>query len=285
MKTPLKHILFILGILLLNQWIHFILKGVAFTLGPVRLELVFNTAFIFGLFNEASHLVRIVVNGVMLGILSIIACYFYEFLHPSLKKLRWGITILLSGIIGNGIEKLFYGYVWDFMSLNVGGLSKYYFNINDVIQIAGLILVVTEVFRNQHVIWFPAGGTKRKSTLIYKEIQLPMLWKVCGLIFIGSITQAILTVALVFPHLKRGTQDIQLLFYVCLFLLNIALIPLMGKYLLRELLRCLGPIYALERYLKNNDFEKELKFRKTDHFQSLESILNEVMKKKKNQKD
>lgn len=280
MKTPLKHILFILGVLLLNQVLHRVLTDVDFNIGILRLHLVFNAGFIFGLYNEASHLVRIVVNGVMLGILSIIACYFYEFLHPSLKKLRWGITLLLSGVIGNGLEKLFYGYVWDFVSLNVGPLSRYVFNINDGIQILGLAVISLEVFRHQDVIWFPTTNSKRKQTVIYKEIQFPILFKVSGLIFIGSVTQAILTIALVFPQLKRGSQDIQVLFYLGLFLLNLVLIPLMGKYLLRELQRCLGPIYALEKYLKSEDYEKELKFRKSDHFQSLEQAVNRLIKKK-----
>lgn len=280
MKSAFRHILFILTILVSNQCIHYVLKQQSFDLGLIRFSLVFNTGFIFGFFNEASHLVRIVVTGVLLGILSIVACYFYEFLHPSLKKLRWGITFLLTGVIGNGIEKLIYGYVWDFITIDIGFLSRFCFNVNDILQIIGLTVMMREIFRNQHIIWFPTENSKRKSTVIYKEIQLPILFKVSGLILIGSVTQGILTVALIFPHLKRGSQDVQVLFFLCLFLLNLALIPLMGKYLLRELLRCLGPIYALERYLKNEEFEKELRFRKTDHFQSLETALNKALSKK-----
>lgn len=277
MKNALKHLLFIIGILIINFTIKNILLKTNLDFGPIRISLVFNSGFIFGLYNEASYIVRIVVTAVMVGILSLIACYFYEFLHPSLKRLRWGITLCLSGVVGNSLEKLLYGYVWDFISINPTNIA---FNINDVLQILGLIILISEIFKNQHVIWFPEANRKRRITVVYKEIQLPILFKIMGLIFIGSITQAILTVALIFPHLKRGSQDVQVIFFLCLFLLNLAILPLLGRYLLKELLRCLGPIYALEKFLNNEQYEnKELKFRKTDHFQSLEEAFNKFLKK------
>jgi lipoprotein signal peptidase len=281
MKTVLKHVFFIMGILLFNFLIQDGLKANSLDLGIIKLSLVFNTGFIFGLFNEASSSIRIVLTSVMVGILVLLACYFYEFLHPSLKKLRWGITLTLAGIIGNGMEKLFYGHVWDFINLSLPYFSRFVFNLNDILQIIGLAILVYEIYSKQNVIWFREGEKMRKTTLIYRHVQLPILLKVMGLIFISSLTQAILTVALLFPELKRGSQDIQLVFFLCIFLLNLAILPLLGKYLLKELLRCLGPVFAMERLLNNEITDKtELKFRKTDHFQSLEVAFNEFLKKK-----
>jgi signal peptidase II len=285
-KNALKHIFFILSTIVLNFLIQTFLKQYNVQLGIFKLSLIFNAGFIFGLYNEASFIVRIVVTSVMVGMLTIVACYFYEFLHPSLNKLRWGITFTLAGVVGNGLEKLIYGYVWDFITIDLPLLSSFTFNINDLLQMIGLTILVIEIFRKQDVIWFPNVLNKRKITVIYRDIQLPILFKVMGLIFIGSLTQAILTVALLFPYLKRGSQDVQLLFFLSLLLVNLALLPLLGKYLLKELLRCLGPVFALERYLHNEaQQEKDLKFRKTDHFQNLETDFNHFVKKLKNKGD
>lgn len=280
MTTLLKHLSLLLGLLVLNFSLHLFLKGQSLDLGFLKISLVFNTGFIFGLYNEASAFIRIVVVSVLMGILSLIACYFYAFLHPQLKTLRWGITVTLAGIVGNGLEKLIYGYVWDYLNFNLPLLSQFTFNLNDLLQIIGLILMSREIFRKQDLIWFPDVSRRRKVFIIYRDVQLPFVYKVTGLIFIGSLTQGILTVALLFPHLKRGSQDMQVLFFLCLFLLNLGLLPLMGMFLLKELMRCLGPVYALEKYLKSEDVaQRELKFRKNDHFHSLAQAFNDFIHK------
>ena len=107
-----------------------------------------------------------------------------------------------------------------------------------------------------------------------------MVTKILGLVFIGSLTQGILAITLLFPQLRRGTQDVQVLFLLCLIILNVALLPIIGRFILHELFRSMGPIYALERYLKEGKIlEKPLKFRKNDHFKTLEDNFNEFIKK------
>jgi signal peptidase II len=281
MTNLLKHLSLLLGLLVLNFSFHFLLKGQNLDLGLLKIALVFNTGFIFGLYNEASSLIRIVFTSVFMGILSLIACYFYAFLHPQLKRLRWGITVTLAGILGNGLEKLIYGYVWDYLNLNLPFLSQFTFNLNDLLQIIGLILMATEIFHKQDLIWFPDVSRRRNTFIIYRDIQLPIVYKITGLIFIGSLTQGILTVALLFPHLRRGSQDMQVLFFLSLLLLNLGLLPLLGMYLLKELMRCLGPVYALEKFLNSeSEAQKELKFRKNDHFHSLAQAFNDFIRKK-----
>lgn len=240
-----------------------------------RFKLVLNAGFIFGLFNDTSHFVRIVCSAVFLGVLSIIWCYFYNFLSAEVQLLKIGMTLVLAGVTGNALEKLIYGYVSDYISLNVGYLSSFYFNLSDVIQIVGLIIIVRELFVNQEIIWFPNATIRRKRLVLDPEVQLPMMMKMMGLFFIGSLTQGILAVALLFPYLKRGSQDVQVLFIMCLFILNVALLPLIGRYLLKELLRFIGPIFALNKHLNDDEsINKPLQFRKTDHFKSLETSYN-----------
>lgn len=240
-----------------------------------KFKLVFNSGFIFGLFNDTSRFVRIVCSAVFLGIISIVWCYFYSFLSSEVHCLKIGMTLVLAGVLGNALEKLIYGYVSDYICLNVGIFSSFYFNLSDLIQIIGLVIIVRELFVNQQIIWFPDASKRRKRLVLYPEVQVPMMMKMIGLFFIGSLTQGILAVALLFPYLKRGSQDIQVLFILCLFILNVALLPLIGRYLLKELLRFIGPIFALNKHLNDDEsIKKPLQFRKTDHFKSLEASYN-----------
>lgn len=240
-----------------------------------KFKLVLNSGFIFGLFNDTTYFVRIVCSAVFLGVLTIIWCYFYNFLSSEVHRLKIGMTLVLAGVIGNALEKLLFGYVSDYICFNVAPFNSFYFNLSDFIQIVGLIVIVRELFVNQEVIWFPDAAVRRKRLVLYPEVQVPVMMKMMGLFFIGSITQGILAVALLFPYLKRGSQDIQVLFILCLFILNVALLPLIGRYLLKELLRFIGPIFALNKHLNDDEsVNKPLQFRKTDHFKSLENSYN-----------
>ena len=245
-----------------------------------KIKAVYNSGFIFGLFNETSYFIRIVFSSVFLGLLTLLACYFYAVLSPELNTLRWGITITLAGLTGNSLEKLLQGFVRDFISFDVGFFSKFYFNLNDIYQIIGIAIILKELFAKQSIIWFPVGLYKRKQLFVYKDVQLPMVTKILGLVFIGSLTQGVLAIALLFPQLRRGTQDVQVIFMLCLILLNVVLLPIIGRFIIHELLRSMGPVYALEKYLKEENFlEKPLKFRKNDHFKSLEETVNQFIKK------
>ena len=255
------------------------LRGGNLDLGLIKIQSILNNAFIFGLFERASHFIRIVTSTVLIGIVTILSCYFYAFLSSELRTLRWGMTVMLTGLCGNAFEKLYFGFVQDYISINIGYLSQFYFNLSDVLQIVGLAIIVKEIFQNQDMIWLP-DVSKRKRVFVYREIQLPMTSKILGLFFIGSITQGILAMTLLFPQLKRGSQDIQVLFIFCLILINVAILPLIGKFFLREQLRSMGPVYALEKYMQNEALpEKPLKFRTSDHFKSLEETFNRFVDK------
>ena len=272
MKSFLKH----LGLYVTLLSLSFSIRHMVLNL---QLRAFPNSAFIFGLFNETSYFVRIVTTSVLLGIVVILACYFYAFLSQQLRLLRWGMTVLLAGISGNAFEKLFTGFVLDYLSLPLPGLDQFFFNLNDGLQLTGLAIIIREIFVKQNVIWFP-DPLKRKTLIVNREVQVPVTTKILGLFFISSLTQGVLAMALLFPQLKRGSQDVQVLFILCLLVLNLALLPLIGRFLLRELLRCVGPVFALEKFLKSEDPSKtNLKFRSSDHFRSLEGTFNNFIER------
>lgn len=248
-------------------------------LGIFHSKIFLNTSFIFGLFKWTSHFIRIVMISISLGILSLVFTYFYTFLSRDLKLLRIGMTLLLSGIIGNGLEKIFYNFVVDYIYIDLSYIKNYVFNLSDIIQLAGLIIIIKELFKHQEIIWFP--NLRRKKILIYKDIQMSFTLKILGIVFIGNLTQLILTVTLLFSYLRPGSEDVKTMYVLCFTVLNLLTLPLLGFFLVKELLRCLGPVYAFEKHLINEASDGEhLKLRKSDYFSSLEIAFNNFLDRK-----
>ena len=276
MKHSIAFILLLSLTMLIRHYFHsFDLTG-EHVLGFIKFQVHTNSSFIFGLFKDASHFIRIVVLAVSLGIISLISVYFYTFLSRELTLIRWGLTVMLAGIFGNGLEKLFYNHVIDYANIDLYPFQSYYFNFSDALQLIGLIIVISEVFKKQEIIWFP--NLRRQKILIYKDIQISIAIKILGIVLIGNLTQLVLAFALLFPRMQSGSDDLQILFLMSFVILNLIMIPIIGYFLLKELLKCIGPIYAIERHLNNVDLDGQpIKLRKTDYFASLEISFNKFV--------
>jgi lipoprotein signal peptidase len=247
-------------------------------MGLIHFKTFTNNSFIFGLFKNASHFVRIVLISVSLGIVTLLFSCFYAFLSRELFLLKWGMTILMAGMLGNGFEKLFYNHVIDYAFIDLSFLKNYVFNLSDCLQIAGLLIVIKEIFSKQEIIWFP--NLRRQKVLIYKDIQMSVTLKILGIVFIGNLTQLILTVTLLFSQMVEGSSEIQILYIISFIILNFILLPILGYFLIKELLKCIGPVFALERHLSNKDLDgSHLKLRKSDYFHSLEDSFNKFVER------
>ena len=67
--------------------------------------------------------------------ISLIVCIFY---YAKDKKLRLLLTFLISGIVGNSIDRIFLGYVRDFINLKIWPV----FNLADSFNVIGVILLI-----------------------------------------------------------------------------------------------------------------------------------------------
>lgn len=79
-----------------------------------------NFGFIFGAFSNLKNLVRVVFFSTLGGYsvaLYIVLLFFFR--NKSIFGLKLGLTIFLVGILGNVIDKTIYGYVRDFISVDI----------------------------------------------------------------------------------------------------------------------------------------------------------------------
>lgn len=138
-------IIIIVAIIALDQWSKWAIKT-SFNLyqsKPVIQDLlhftyVTNDGMAFGLsFPGGKHVLlvmTILLTGFIVGFL-----WKEKNGHPLIK---YGLALILSGAIGNLIDRLLYGKVVDFLDLMIGNFHWYIFNIADSSVTIGMILFI-----------------------------------------------------------------------------------------------------------------------------------------------
>ena len=142
-------IIIIAAIIILDQWSKWAIKT-SFNLyesKPVIQDLlhftyVTNDGMAFGLsFPGGKHvllIMTILLTGFIVGFL-----WKEKNGHPLIK---YGLALILSGAIGNLIDRLLYGKVVDFLDLMIGNFHWYIFNIADSSVTIGMILFIIHSF-------------------------------------------------------------------------------------------------------------------------------------------
>ena len=138
-------IIIIVAIIALDQWSKWTIKT-SFNLyqsKPVIQDLlhftyVTNDGMAFGLsFPGGKHvllIMTILLTGFIMGFL-----WKEKNGHPLIK---YGLALILSGAIGNLIDRMLYGKVVDFLDLMIGNFHWYIFNIADSSVTIGMILFI-----------------------------------------------------------------------------------------------------------------------------------------------
>tara|TARA_Y100001936_G_scaffold165324_1_gene161440 strand:- start:2436 stop:2912 length:477 start_codon:yes stop_codon:yes gene_type:complete len=143
--STFSKIILILILVFIDQiskyWIlSFLELGESFNLLPfLDLTLIFNSGIAFGLLdnlgNLGSWLLYLLVTGIII--------YFtYLTLKAESKTESFIMLLILSGGLGNVIDRTIYGYVVDFIHFNFNGYSFYVFNFADSLITIGAILYI-----------------------------------------------------------------------------------------------------------------------------------------------
>ena len=144
MSTFLK-IISVLILVFIDQiskyWIlSFLELGESFNLLPfLDLTLIFNSGIAFGLLDNLGNLGSWLLY---LLVTSIIIYFTYLTLKAESKTESLIMLLILSGGLGNVIDRTIYGYVVDFIHFNFNGYSFYVFNFADSLITIGAILYI-----------------------------------------------------------------------------------------------------------------------------------------------
>ena len=112
----------------------------------INLTLVVNYGFAFGLLNNPS-LNQILVS---LVILAIIIYFLYLLIKTQDKIFQLTLTLILAGALGNFIDRIFRGFVIDFIDIYIGKYHWPAFNIADsCITVGFVVLMINILFLNK----------------------------------------------------------------------------------------------------------------------------------------
>ena len=115
-------------------------------LPSVNLTFVVNYGFAFGFLNSPS-LNQILVS---LVILIIITYFLYLLIKTQDKIFQFTLTLILAGALGNFIDRIFRGFVIDFIDIYIGKYHWPAFNIADsCITLGFIVLMINILFLNK----------------------------------------------------------------------------------------------------------------------------------------
>ena len=84
----------------------------------------------------------------VISLLIIIGIIYYVYRNRVSKKiLKIGYGLILGGAIGNFIDRIVYGYVIDFIDIDIFGWNYPIFNLADMFIVVGVILMMIDAWR------------------------------------------------------------------------------------------------------------------------------------------
>jgi signal peptidase II len=117
--------------------------------GFLRLSYVHNSGVAFGLFDEVESVWKPYVLAGM-AMIAVAAIVIYSLRVPQNRKLlQIALGITLGGILGNFVDRIFRGYVVDFIEFHIKEIFHWpTFNIADSAITIGIVLLLIDTIRN-----------------------------------------------------------------------------------------------------------------------------------------
>ncbi len=241
--------------------------------------MIFNHGAMLGLFSDLPPTLRIVSLSTFGAV--IVGVYFlFQYLIPGQHlKLRIGLSVLLGGILGNVFDRVRYGAIVDFIKITFRGYVSPIFNVADVVQWLGYLLIVYFFVREGHTLW--PEKNSRKSFWINAPFQkrFSFFLAAIGLILTGIFVVFCYTyLRVTLQELTAANQQIVqkfvrpfVLLILCLGFGFSLLVYILGGVFSH---RIAGPIYAFEKFLRAtmNGNKVKFKVRKNDEFRHLEPL-------------
>lgn len=256
--------------------------------GPLHIILVHNHGAMLGLFSNLTAFLRIVTLSTS-GIFILSVYLFLQYIIPiPILKLRYGLSLLVGGIFGNVLDRIFYGYVIDFVSFEFFKWHTPVWNVADMIQWVGYILIAITILKEGHLLW--PDQNARTRFWVNQKFQI----KFTGLFIAVGLLLSLISFVFAYTYIKLSLTELvginnEIIHkYLNTFIFSFC--TLFGVFAMtlftvakRISHRIAGPVYAFERFLtdvldeKNkNNSQIKLKLRAGDDFKHLESVAENI---------
>ncbi len=256
------------------------IRGISF-FGPFGVVLHFNPGAMLGAFSTLPPILRVVSLSTGGAFLVFIYLAIQYLIPSNVNVLRFGMSILLGGILGNVTDRILRGSVTDF--LLIGSPSHWTtpaFNVADMVQWVGYGMIVYSLIRDGNLFW-PEYNIRRRlwvnPSFQVKYIGMLMAMGFGFVIISGTFFYTYLKVtidALVVGSAPEVEHRFLSPFFITFSIIAsgfVMILVIVGRILSH---RMAGPLYAFEKFLEDllNGKTRELKLRAGDDFQHLEEL-------------
>ncbi len=259
--------------------------------GPVHFILVQNHGAMLGLFSGLPAFLRIVSLSTSGFFLLSLYCFLQYIIPIKIFKLRIGLSLLIGGILGNVIDRTLFGYVIDFISIQIETWHSPVWNIADMIQWVGYALIVISLIKEGHLLW--PDQNSRQTFWVNKKFQI----KYAAVFIMTGVLLTLISLVFSYTYLKITLTEIlgqnpgAVNQYTEAFLFSFLILVLtfsVTLFIISKMIshRIAGPVYAFERFLievlEGKGLTKSgqaLKLRAGDDFIHLEKLAEQVREK------
>ena len=105
-----------------------------------------NTGAAFSILKDNTWMITIISLMIIMGVI-----YYIYKNKPSNNIENIGYGMVIGGAVGNFIDRIIYGYVIDFIDINLFGWNYPVFNIADMMIVIGVFLLVINAWRCKNV--------------------------------------------------------------------------------------------------------------------------------------
>jgi signal peptidase II len=114
-----------------------------------------NSGLILGLFSSVDSSIMFFIYFVLF-VLAMLIITKFVFLDPAMRNNEMGFYILVffySGAIGNTIDRIFRGYVIDFIDIHYENFHWPAFNFADTMISLGIIMYIFKIYKDRNIVY------------------------------------------------------------------------------------------------------------------------------------
>ena len=216
------------------------------------------------------------------------ACIFFYILailtiRKEQKILKYGITILLSGVFSNIFDKLYTGHVIDFIRVPISKNQVFFLNGADILQTIGWLVIGYTIFQMRKVIWRNVENRSQVFVSTFRKEQVEFILYV-SLILVCAGLYATLFVPYYFSKIQLDAEEMRVVlvfkkYFIVTYSILAFLLFIVTIYVSNKIY---GPVYAFTNRMREairTSQPSKFSLRKGDQFKELESLYREIVQK------
>lgn len=250
---------------IIDQWTKYYFLSV----GKINI----NTGIALGLFSDSPMSIRILSLCSFAGLLIFIYTALLILLHSKLFGLRIALSLLMGGIMGNVVDRMFRGFSIDFIPLFSLSL-----NIADIFQWISFFFLAYKIIFKDKEIWFPQN--QRGKFIVIPKEQYYLSTKITIIMALCSLIFGIFCLSFFTTYLANSSKS-----YIPIFIIGYGSLTALACSLtfiisLKLSHKFAGPLYAFELYVEKllNGHDEAFKLRQEDRHQHLINVAEKLRK-------